>query len=916
MSAFDFRNDRAKNIADPIFDKDAVNLRTTRRIFNNFSGNTHITGNYLPLTGGTGGPYVFTGDTFIDSLSASTIFSGSTDLSLIFQTIGSDVDTYTHVQQGLNTYTGGSSFFPTVNVSGLTIDNINVSGNSVFNALSAQTISATTLYSGSTDLSNLFTSNAGAISYLGSITTEPTGFADRVTSTLSFDKNTRTFSILPTGSTFNYYVKGIKYTTTGSTQIIPDTNGVYYFYYNSSGVFTYSTSLFSILDDATIAYVIWNSVSQDGILCEERHGTVMDSATHYREHFTEGTKVIDNFSIYGYSLSPVSPVDSGNTYGMVGGTISDEDINLSIGNLNTGGPYTVLYRTGATGDWMWNTGNTVPLLYNTGAYAYYNNFPTTAWTLTQLTVNQYVNYYVCATNSLDNNFKYIIFPGQSVYSSLATANGEFINSLSFGSFPFVEIAPLYRITFRSSNSYSTSGKVRIENVSSIIDSNITITGINTAINHNSLPGLQGGISGQYFHLQESDYNNAINLTNLLGTKANLSGATFTGAISGTSISAQTLYSGSTDLSLIFQTIGSDVDIYTHVQQGLNTYTGGTDSLPTVNVSGLTIDNINVSGISSFQTISATTFYSGSTDLSLLFGQGSTGTATNVQGGVNIYTGGTALIPTVNLSNDIILGSISATSISATTFYSGSTDLSLLFGQGGTGSATNVQDGINTYTGGTDSLPTVNVSGLTIDNINVSGISSFQTISATTFYSGSTDLSLLFGQGGTGTATNVQGGVNIYTGGTALIPTINLSNDIVLNSISATSISATTFYSGSTELSLLMGGGSAPAAPSTFITLEDGATISWNYATSSNAQVTLTAATGTLAISGATNGNYGVLKVTQDGTGGRLLVLPTGSKVANGGLGLMTLTTNANAVDMISFVYDGSTYWWNGGFNYN
>ena len=71
----------------------------------------------------------------------------------------------------------------------------------------------------------------------------------------------------------------------------------------------------------------------------------------------------------------------------------------------------------------------------------------------------------------------------------------------------------------------------------------------------------------------------------------------------------------------------------------------------------------------------------------------------------------------------------------------------LIASGNTSGSTFISNGINTFTGGTINNPTVNVTGLSVNNITVSGESSFQSISATTFYSGSTDLSLLIGSGG-------------------------------------------------------------------------------------------------------------------------------------------------------------------------
>jgi hypothetical protein len=67
----------------------------------------------------------------------------------------------------------------------------------------------------------------------------------------------------------------------------------------------------------------------------------------------------------------------------------------------------------------------------------------------------------------------------------------------------------------------------------------------------------------------------------------------------------------------------------------------------------------------------------------------------------------------------------------------------------TGSSISIQDGLNTYTGGTQTNPTVNVSALTINNITVSGNSYFNSLSASMLYSGSTNLYDIFSAGGSG-----------------------------------------------------------------------------------------------------------------------------------------------------------------------
>ena len=58
---------------------------------------------------------------------------------------------------------------------------------------------------------------------------------------------------------------------------------------------------------------------------------------------------------------------------------------------------------------------------------------------------------------------------------------------------------------------------------------------------------------------------------------------------------------------------------------------------------------------------------------------------------------------------------------------------------------------------------------------------------------------LFAGNNTSDITRVQGGTNISTGGTPNFPIINLDNDIIVDSVSATTMSAGTIYSGSTDL---------------------------------------------------------------------------------------------------------------------
>ena len=106
----------------------------------------------------------------------------------------------------------------------------------------------------------------------------------------------------------------------------------------------------------------------------------------------------------------------------------------------------------------------------------------------------------------------------------------------------------------------------------------------------------------------------------------LAGGVFTGPITGTcgyfscfnatSLSGNSIYLSGVSLLDTFLTINSAISsATTAVQNGLNTYTGGTITMPTVNVSGGTFDNIYVTGPTAVSGLSATTLsvYTGATN---------------------------------------------------------------------------------------------------------------------------------------------------------------------------------------------------------------------------------------------------------------------------------------------------------------
>lgn len=117
------------------------------------------------------------------------------------------------------------------------------------------------------------------------------------------------------------------------------------------------------------------------------------------------------------------------------------------------------------------------------------------------------------------------------------------------------------------------------------------------------------------------------------------------------------------------------------------------------------------------------------------------------------------------------------------------------------------------------------------------------------------------------------------------------------------------------------GGNNTSSPS-FAAQTDAATVTWAIASAliANASLTFTTHGGSRALNltGLVNGGSYVIWLKQDGTGGEGLTLGTGCtwKVGGGGSGAISLSTGANAIDVLAFTYDGTNCYANFNTNFN
>jgi hypothetical protein len=177
----------------------------------------------------------------------------------------------------------------------------------------------------------------------------------------------------------------------------------------------------------------------------------------------------------------------------------------------------------------------------------------------------------------------------------------------------------------------------------------------------------------------------------------------------------------------------------------------------------------------------------------------------------------------------------------------------------------------------------------------------------------------------GTSGNVGIGINLPT------EKLHVSGNTLINgNLTATTLNITTLGAGTSVNNLGIdvngnvvtgtAGGGISITP--YNNIGSATTISWNVSgVSTNYEVTLTGAS-TLNLTNVRNGDYGTIIVKQDTAGSRTLSFGTvnGSaathKVVNGGAGVPILTSNANAMDILSFTYNGTYMFWTVGNDYN
>lgn len=298
---------------------------------------------------------------------------------------------------------------------------------------------------------------------------EPNGFPSRATSIISFDNGTRQLTIDDVGTSFEFYSGFVKYIKdTPQTVVISDIEGLWYFYFNVSGVLT-ATQSFSralLTDYAIVAILYWDSTNKLAIyLGDERHGTNMDSATHVNIHLTEGTKwVAPGLGLAEFTIGNGN-LDAHAQFGYESGEILDEDLFHTVIGQSSPAQIPIFYLSGSN-SWRKITATNFPLTtIGTGRVAY-NLYSGSTWSLVEVNDNNFVLYHYFAINCQYN--KFIGIPGQGQYATRNEAELAAYNeiyNLYLGGLPFAEFLPIGTVIFQTKNSYTNIVNAKVVSLS-------------------------------------------------------------------------------------------------------------------------------------------------------------------------------------------------------------------------------------------------------------------------------------------------------------------------------------------------------------------------------------------------------------------------------------------------------------------
>lgn len=356
------------------------------------------------------------------------------------------------------------------------------------------------------------------------ITHEPTGFEEDnkgtfVLSSSAATATNRNITLSISGS-FNIWSSGTKIAKTGSSILIsealPFVN--YYVVFDATGSMLASTSSWEITNNPALPTAVVYHNGTYVIVFDERHGMIMDSATHDYFHDTFGCQYISGLS---GTFNTTSSTNPGFVIGA--GQIRDEDIIHTIAEQKA---CKLFYRTGS--NFTFEVGSDKIYKKNGSNILSYDN----NGTLTPCSVNNHMAVWIFAGNSTNYPIFSIIGQREDATLNNAIANNTYA-SLNLGNLPFKEFKLLYRVILQRSGTNVTY----IQTDQYLSNQNAS-GGSYTPTSHGTLAGLTNDDHMAYARLTTR------------GTSQSFEDPmVFNGGLTSTSASIQNISSSAADLIL-------------------------------------------------------------------------------------------------------------------------------------------------------------------------------------------------------------------------------------------------------------------------------------------------------------------------------------------------------------------------------
>jgi hypothetical protein len=321
---------------------------------------------------------------------------------------------------------------------------------------------------------------------------EPTGFVDGITYSY-LNASTNVVSIVPyplSSGSFSYYIKGTKYTKTGTTDItISASEGFNYVFYGTDGSLfqttipnNYEQAKEYDKEYAMVASLYWDASNNKLIsLIDSRKGISMDFDTKWWIHDTQVAKVFSGIIPQNFYVTPIDDSSAGTLnieaqYGLSNGTMLHGDIEKSY---KDGSIYQDLspilkaplcYFAGLNSIRQ-NDASTFGVVTAGSGRVAYNYLDGSTWKQAESNNNQYVLSHLIYVNDVFYPFYY--WQGINQYETLQEArNGvvteiEIILGLLSTYYAMSEVLVIGSVIYYTSDSYVNYVKAKIVKTPSV-----------------------------------------------------------------------------------------------------------------------------------------------------------------------------------------------------------------------------------------------------------------------------------------------------------------------------------------------------------------------------------------------------------------------------------------------------------------